>query len=276
MYKCPKAGSGCNWEAELDPSVAIVYIQSHLDDDHPKTPRAKPPTLPLPKLAAQISPDVFEEFRQEWLNWKASTNVEAGKASGYLIQCCETSLKQEVQSSTTNATAKSEADLLELLKEHVVISKAKCAMIMDLLNTRQGEDEPVRKFKSRIDAIARNCGMLVACTHACCSAKSKISFADVVIKHVLINGIYDEDIRKEVLGAAGLDEKSLMDTLGVVENKETALRSMPGRAGGRADALSGYRGQKKSEKSDPRLQLTGKCETCKNCLLYTSPSPRDS
>ena len=80
---------------------------------------------------------------------------------------------------------------------------------------------------------------------------------------MLINGIYDEDIRKEVLGATGLDEKSLMDTLGVVENKETALRSMPGRAGGRADALSGYRGQKKSEKSDPRLQLTGKCETCK-------------
>ena len=106
--------------------------------------------------------------------------------------------------------------------------------------------------------------MVVACTHTCCNDKAKISFADVVVKHVLINGIHDEDIRKEVLGSAGLDEKSLMDTLGIVENKETALRSMPGgRAGGRSDALSSYRGQKKIEKNDPRLQMTGKCESCK-------------
>ena len=101
-------------EEELDPSVAIVYIQSHLDDMHPKALKAKPPPLPLPKLATQV------------------------------------------------------------LKEHAVISKAKCAMIMDMLNTRQSEDEPVRKFKSRIDAIARNCGMVVACTHACCNNKAKI------------------------------------------------------------------------------------------------------
>ena len=40
--------------------------------------------------------------------------------------------------------------------------------------------------------------MVVACTHTCCNDKAKISFADVVVKHVLINGIHDEDIGREV------------------------------------------------------------------------------
>jgi hypothetical protein len=280
-YKCPKAGStGCDWEEELDPMVASVYIQSHLDDAHPKTERAKPPKLPMPKLAAQVSPDVFEEFRQEWLNWKTSSSVETGKESGYLLQCCEVSLKMEIQASTTNAMAKPEVELMELLKKHAVVTRAKCAMVTDLLNIRQSEEEPVRKFKSRIDAVARNCGLDVACTHTCCAAKAKISFADVVAKHVLINGIHDVEIRKEVLGTAGLDDKSLMETVGIVENKETALRSMPEyRSTGKADALSGYRKSTKIEKSDPRLQQKGKCETCKkefkNRQLRTSKNKPD-
>ena len=115
-YKCPKATTaGCDWEEELDPSVASVYIQSHIDDMHPKVAKAKPPPLPMPKLAAQVSQDIFEEFRQEWLNWKTSSSVESGKESGYLLQCCEASLKLEIQASTTNATAKPETELLKLM-----------------------------------------------------------------------------------------------------------------------------------------------------------------
>ena len=147
--------------------------------------------------------------------------------------------------------AKPEDELLELLKTHAVVSKAKCSMITDLLNTRQSEDESVRKFKSRIDAVARNCGLMVACSHACCAGRAKISFADVVTKHVLINGIYDEDIKKEVLGSADLDKKTLMETVGVIENKETALRSMTGRQpSSRTDALSSYGKQKKQERPE--------------------------
>ena len=99
-------------------------------------------------------------------------------------------------------------------------------------------------------------------------------------KHVLINGIHDVEIRKEVLGTADLDEKSLMETVGIVENKETALRSMPEyRAAGKADALSGYQNSKRIEKTDPRLQKKGKCETCrkefKNRQLWVTKNKPD-
>ena len=217
-YKCLKAG--CDWTQELEPDVGPIWLKDHLDTEHAVVPRAKPPSLPLPKLSGQISMEVFEEFCREWENWKTSSNVEAGKETSYLIGCCEQSLKIEVQASTCNITAKPEREMLELLKKHAVITKAKSALITELLNIRQAEEETVRKYKSRIDAVARNCGLEVACSHACCVDKAKVQFADIVTKHVMVNGLYDEDTRKDVLGTASLDEKTLADTVAIIEAKD--------------------------------------------------------
>ena len=94
--------------------------------------------------------------------------------------------------------------------------------------------------------MARNCGFSVKCVHACCNGKGKVPFADLVTKHVLINGLYDEDIRLQVLGVVDLDDKSLKDTVAIIEGKETALRSMSGRsANSGSAALSSYGRQKK-------------------------------
>ena len=277
-YKC--AVPSCDWEEEFEPEEGLIWLKYHIDTCHPVVQRAKPPPLPLPKLSSQISLEIFEEFCREWDNWKLSSNVEPGKETSYLLNCCEQSLKVEVQSSTCNVTAKPEADMLELLQKHAVVTKARSAMITELLNVRQDEGESVRKYKSRIDAVARNCGLEIQCSHACCVDKAKIQFSDIVVKHVMVNGIYDEETRKEVLGATGLDEKTLADTVAIIEAKETALRSMPGyRSGGEKAAMSTYRGQQKVAKTDPRLQMSGKCEKCsktfKNRLLQTGRGKPD-
>ena len=277
-YKCLKAG--CNWSQDLEPDVGPIWLKDHLDTEHAVVPKAKPPSLPLPKLSGQISMEIFEEFCREWENWKTSSNVEAGKETSYLIGCCEQSLKLEVQASTCNITAKPENEMLELLQKHAVITKAKSAMITELLNIRQAEDETIRKYKSRIDAVARNCGLEIKCTHACCADKAKVQFADIVVKHVMVNGLHDEDTRKEVLGTASLDEKTLADTVTIIEAKETALRSMPGyRSGSEKAAMSSYRKETRIAKTDSRLQLTGKCEKCakvfKNRHLQTGRGKPD-
>ena len=277
-YTCLK--ENCDWEKELEPDVGPIWLRDHLDTMHPVAQRAKPPPLSLPKLNSQISAELFQEFKLEWENWKSSSNVGDDKATGYLLQCCESSLRTEIQASVVNATAKREDELLGLLEKHAVINKAKSALIADLLNIKQAEDETVRKFKSRIDAVARNCGFEVKCTHACCNDKAKVPFADLVTKHVLINGLYDDEIRLQVLGVVDLDDKSLQDTVAIIEGKETALRSMSGRSTNSGSAaISSYGRQKKIAASDTRLQLTGPCETCgksfKNRQLRTSKSKPD-
>ena len=82
-YKC--AVADCDWEEQFEPDEGPIWLKYHIDSCHPVVQRAKPPPLPLPKLSSQI----FEEFCREWDNWKSSSNVEAGKETSYLINCCE-------------------------------------------------------------------------------------------------------------------------------------------------------------------------------------------
>ena len=41
---------------------------------------------------------------------------------------------------------------------------------------------------------------------------------------VVLNGIYDEDIRKEVLGMTTLDDLNLNDTVGLIETQVMCLQ----------------------------------------------------
>ena len=267
----------------MEPNLAPVWVQDHLATQHPAVQRPRPPPMPLPKLNGQVSQEVFEEFRREWDNWLSSSNVEADKASGYLINCCETSLKTEIQAAVANVTKKSTADVLAIMQKHAVLARARSSMITELLRTRQSEGESVLKFQSNVNAIARNCNLVVPCIHQCCinDNKANIPFTDIVVKHVVINGLHDVDIRREVLGVVDLDDKSLAETIGIIESKETALRSMSGQstAGTGAAAMSNYARQKKNPQTDQRLQLTGKCEACskvfKNRMLRQSKNKPD-
>ena len=85
---------------------------------------------------------------------------------------------------------------------------------------------------------------------------------------VVLNGIYDEDIRKEVPGMTTLDDLNLKDTVGLIETKERASRSVLQNSvnTGRQDAsyadntaTSTYR---RIAKSDKRLNIKARCEEC--------------
>ena len=82
----------------------------------------------------------------------------------------------------------------------------------------------------------------------------------------MLNGLSDEDVKREVLGDSNLDEKSLEETIKLVEGKEVGLRSV----GGIKDQSSGVTGYKRGKKiaaMDKRLSEKGKCESCKEEFL---------
>ena len=269
---------------DLGETIAGTILSHHLSVRHPPPQAAKPPPLPLPRLAGQVSNEQFQEFEREWQNWHSSSNVEPAKTTAYLINCCEAGLKSDIQSAVVNITQKSETEVLAIMKQHAVLTRAKSSMITELLGSRQSEGESVRKFVARVTAIARNADLVVPCPNTDCvnHARPYVSFTDIVVKHVVINGLHDVDIRREVLGVTDLDDKTLAETIGLIEAKETAMRSMSGRASGgegAGAAMSSYKRLKKIQTSDKRLQLTGKCETCdsvfKNRQLRQSKNKDD-
>ena len=251
---------------EAGDATRAALINFHLTTMHVQAQRARPPPLPLPKLASQITPERYQEFTGEWQQFKDSSNIEASKLTAYLINCCEASLKTDIQSATLNLADKTEAELLALMKQHAVLARATSSLVTELLSARQSEDETVRKFQSRVSGIARNCDLTVQCPNDTCENHTRpyVPYTDNIVKHVVLNGIYDTDTRREVLGVTGLDDKSLAETVALIEDKETAARAVAGSATkvGGAMTKTAYGRLKKIPTTDRRLTQSGKCEQC--------------
>ena len=107
------------------------------------TRRARPPTLPQPKLASQVSSERFDEFLREWAQFKASLGLEQGQLTSYLLNSCENSLKTDIQSAVVNVTERTEAEILGYMRQHAVLSRAKSSLLTELLSMRQDQDETV-------------------------------------------------------------------------------------------------------------------------------------
>ena len=65
-----------------------------------------------------------------------------------------------------------------------------------------------------------------SCSTTGCAGSAGVDYTDDIVKLILLNGLADDDIRKEVLGTADIDSKSLNDTVALTEGKETAARAM--------------------------------------------------
>ena len=85
---------------------------------------------------------------------------------------------------------------------------------------RQGDGEPVRKFYARI----RQCRLTVQCPEASCRYHNApfVSYGDEVVKQVVLCGLADDEIKKDILGITSINDKTLAETLGLIEDKETA------------------------------------------------------
>ena len=87
-----------------------------------------------------------------------------------------------------------------------------------------------------------------------------------MVKLVILTGMSDEDIKKDVMGIDGLDGKTLNQTIAIIETKEMATRFISGSIAPPSVALSAVsnpRTPMKISPNDTRLSHKGKCQTCK-------------
>ena len=90
-----------------------------------------------------------------------------------------------------------------------------------------------------------------------------MSYNAEMVKLVVLHGIADTEIKKEVLGVSGVNEKTLAKLVALIEDKEPAARDVTGRTA--MVATSTY---KKIAASDQRIKGTGKCKKCRKLLNY--------
>ena len=108
------------------------------------------------------------------------------------------------------------------MRSLAVIPDATGVLRTELLQLRQERNEPFRAFTARVRVKAETCALTTMC-----ECERNVDYTDHVIRDVLLNGISDTDIRREVLGTTNILQTPVNDVIALVENKEMARNALP-------------------------------------------------
>ena len=151
-----------------------------------------------------------------------------------------------------------------MLKHLAVVPIAASVRINELLQMHQNSGESIRSYHSRVTGKATTCRFRVACNHVHVPAGATlVDYTPQMIRHVLLNGMYDSDIQREIFSIGDLDTLSNNDVIARIEAKETAREATSGQS---TNAITQY---KRRQKEPTRLTNNGKtntegtCATCK-------------
>ena len=245
---------------DVDSAVAAVMLGHHLSSAHPTPAPAKAPTIPQPKVTGNIYEDQWDCFTREWAVYKGTVAIAVDKLPVYLLSCCSADLKSSVERANPTITTKGEADVLAAIKRHAVVSVAASVLRTELFAMKQDHGETVLSFSSRALGKARNCKLTVRCPH-----NADVDYSEEMVKQVVLAGMSDDEIKRKVLSTAGIDDKSLNDTISIIETEEMASRSMTNHT--TTSQLGSTSFKKQIPPNDKRLQTKAKCATCNSDFL---------
>ena len=279
MPEIPCQYPNCSFVADnASEAIAIVMLNSHLlshqvTSQQQECPvKQKLPPITRPTVKQDIDEEEWVTFVEEWNRFKRCTTIPQGSVADQLFQCCERSLGRLLIKENPEIISEGEEELLKAIKQMAVIHIATSVRRNNLLQSKQDAGESFREFYANVKAVASTCAFQITCSHPCCTQKSPIDYTHMVIKDILIAGISDSEISKELLGWSELDNKSDKEVVRFVEEKEMALKAWASsKAGSQVGGLSGYRKSKNGDNDKARkLALKGNCITCKaQTALYT-------
>ena len=249
--------------------VALIQFQSHMAA-HQQPPQArvattkqKLPPIERPKLKQDVTKEEWESFNQDWKRFSRCTDIPTGQEADQLFDCCERGLGRLLLKEYPDIIEAGETALLDAMKKMAVIKIATSVRRTKLLSLQQDHGQNIREFYANVKAQASTCNFIVKCGRECCVDAPEVDYTPLVVKDILISGIADPDIRKDVLEWPELESKSAKDLVGFVEGKETSKKAWTAQPSDAA-GMSSYKKSGKQEDSETakKLALKSKCTKC--------------
>ena len=262
----------CNESVENeDKEIAIAVFNAHVST-HTTPSRttaasssnvsSRSEKLTRPKLSQGMLEESWNSFMVLWNLYKSGAGLSTSECSLQLIYCCDQELMEQVIRADPDITKKSEEDQLKSIRKLAVVPVAMGVRRSELLNLSQDVGEPSRAFLSRVQGKAATCNFTVRCEENCCNGGEQdklVNFTPVVVKYVLVNGLADAEIRREILGWKNLDSATLVETISFLEQKEMARDAFRGEAAGVRSST--YRQQLSDEQKLKKKVKCGSCDT---------------
>ena len=257
---CPYPQCTFKTEDVTDALAAEILAIHRVTHTAPATSR-KGPKVDPPKVSTGISEEVWNVFSTRWSMFKRGTTMTPAETVQQLFQCCSDELGDAILRGhpSTVAETGTEQALLDVIKKLAVIPVARVVRRMDLLSLKQDHGESVRNYLARITGKASTCGYTMACSGGTCNVVN--DFTSVIAKDILVHGLVDGEIRKDVVGWTDVDEKTVEETAAFIEGKEMARDSIATSTSIAAAPISHVQPGEKG-KSSGKLKEKTKCSDC--------------
>ena len=202
--------------------VACTLLNNH-SATHQRASRSSTggnaPKLERPKVDMNLTLEDWNLFNNRLSVFLDGSNIPQGSVSSHVFQCATEGLANAILKCDPKITTKPKADVLELMKSLAVIQIAKGVVRAELMSLSQDRDEQIRTCAARVRGKAETCDYKCKCV-----CTKDVDFTDHIIRDVIIAGVADIDIRREVLGTDNLLQKSVNDVVSLIEQKEMALQ----------------------------------------------------
>ena len=257
IIACPV--SSCEYKTEdVEANVAVALLTLHNHEHVAHTgKKQKPPKIDRPKIGKESSEETWNMFHTKWTMFMQSTDMSTEETVQQLFNCCEEDLGNDILRGHPDCISGTLEDLLDVIKKLAVIPVAVSVRRSELISTKQDHGEGIRSFVAKLKGKAATCAYTMKCSSTTCT--QIINFTDIMVKDVMVAGLVDDDIRKDVLGWADLDDKSVNETINFIEAKEMARDALTKYLVNTAAGISSY-------KSKPKMGKTkSERKTCKDC-----------
>ena len=225
--RCPYPG--CAYEAANDDAqivVALLNIHAQTHVQATPQPLAPPPKLDRPKIDIGVEEEVWNSFIRRWEAFRAGSNINETTAPMQLFQCASDALGDLVLKAHPGIQSETEDVVKQTMRDLAVIPVAIGVRRAELMDLRQGPDEPFRTFAARAKGKAETCSFSTS-VQCRCHRTIQVDYTTETIRDVLLAGISDLDIRREALSMQDIQKKSINDVIAFVESREMARNATP-------------------------------------------------
>ena len=263
---------------DVSENVAIALLSNHnlahQPRPHPVSGTVAPrvPQLDRPKVDVGVSVEEWTIFERRWNIFRTGSSIDDASAAAHLLQCAEATLSDSLLRAHPAIASRPVDDVMKAMRDLAVVPVATCVLRAELLGLRQERDEAFRAFAARVRGKAETCKF-----RATCDCGKSVDYTDHVIVDVLLSGISDPDIKRDVLGSDSVLTKPVNDVIALVETKEMARNALPSAS---LSAVSSFRRQTRAASSssgpDPRPDRTQRapCPECGKPYALFSESIR--
>ena len=283
MPEVPCPIPGCEYVTpDVGDATGAALINGHMTSHAPPPHAAPPPRAPpantrlepvkRPIVKLEGTAAEWEYFLHRWEEYTMATKPIGPDRVQQLLECCDPDLRLGISRQAGHSMAEyTEEQALQSMKLLAMRAENIEVATDALLAMKQDRDEQIRSYATRVKGQAATCQL----TEQCPDCHRDISFSDRLQRHVIIRGLADSQIRREMMQDLQGD-RSLSQLIAAVESKEAGNRAHSHCLPTEPSSLDASSYRRQGKQTQPhRPQNAANVPTCTHCG-GSHPLPRQS